>query len=317
MSSEAVGAIFTNKLGGLGDDARQLKLERERHEDCAAWLTHGSEWQEWSTSLKSVDGSGPLKQALWIRGSLGTGKTTAMCRAREVLHLPFAQFRVVSYFCTASGANEARPKEETILRSLVQKLSLKPDLSVDKLAQKLHQRTTEGLQQPPTVSNWRKVFEELVSKADQKIVVLIDALDECDSPRTLEGFSKEYETPWKDMPFFFLCSSRYYIQVETYLPGNTLHIFEVTPKLTEREIGNYIDTEVEYRRNKMLSHDSIFYETRQETPLQDMKDALKRKANGIRDATKLLEDINNVSSKSEEMDKLAGLYERLWDSNCF
>lgn len=59
-------------------------IEREvtsegRYPNCAEWILRTGAFKDWSGHLGSPGGTRPQSRMLWIKGPMGTGKTTIMC----------------------------------------------------------------------------------------------------------------------------------------------------------------------------------------------------------------------------------------------
>ena len=60
------------------EDIRLKVNSDDRYGNCARWFFDGDEFQGWSKGFKALESEHEYKQALWIRGDYGTGKTTLM-----------------------------------------------------------------------------------------------------------------------------------------------------------------------------------------------------------------------------------------------
>lgn len=170
--------------------------------------------------------------------------------------------RIIPYFCTASKDGLKRPNYETIIRSLAQKLSWKPDYTVAQLALTMHNDFTTGTQPLVPRPRWEKLLEDLISEIPKESVVvfLVDALDECSSEddygKFLEFMSKMVQ---KFANIQILLSSRQHINVQRYYKESLLYDVEVLPERTEPDMERHIAGEIQRRRPKEYNdRESVF-----------------------------------------------------------
>ncbi len=143
-------------------------------------------------SANTSHDSDMVKRVLWLRGGLGTGKTT-------VLSLVFADLStfggsalesesvvsIVPYFCNASETGTKRADCETIIRAMICRMVLQPDGTLAKAANDFYllQQSSAANDGDLTLEeHWFPLFKELLISAGSgcHFVFLVDALDECD-----------------------------------------------------------------------------------------------------------------------------------------
>ncbi|KAF2111267.1 hypothetical protein BDV96DRAFT_189735 [Lophiotrema nucula] len=237
------------------------------------------------------------RRVLWLRGGYKTGKTTAMYHTYVALEssadfqLVDKKLRVVPYFCDASSTdqtNQTRPKYETIIRGLLWHMSLSPDFILAEPVQDLYNvyHSTRASKKEPEIEDWETLFKNLVSDQQYHYSFLVDALDECISPKEVGGFLKFMSIVLKSHPnTSLLCSSHAQVNVSRffgadnrYFGQDTLEVVDVTAEESADDMRYFIQHELE--RRKVEAKRSIFYNPQQQGLLTDLEDALMRHAQG-------------------------------------
>ena len=134
-----------------------------------------------------------------------------------------------------------------------------PDFTSAQQAENLHSETTRGLNQLANIESWERLLGELLSESsNQSIVFVVDALDECESPRDAERlleFVTEIMENHSNVQL--LCSSRQHVRVEMYCLPGILHKVELTVGAATVDMKAFVNGEIfEYLRGKIK--DSIF-----------------------------------------------------------
>jgi len=170
------------------------------------------------------------------------------------------------YFC-----DEGNPKLkvkglglEIIIRALASRLALLPDRTLAKAAKTSYTvaESSHSQEKDYTIEDWEKLFEDLVkdSPTQSQIVIVVDALDECDSVEA-EHFLIFMMKIVKDHPNVrFLCSSHQQVRVreisKRILQTDYVPDVEMTEAATAESMKIFITEELEAMRAECS--DSIF-----------------------------------------------------------
>ena len=95
---------------------------------------------------------------------------------------PIVGVRVVHYYChqTTVGSELKAPGYETVIRALCYRLAWNRDGSLAKPATDLYDKTQLEPDRRTTESEWETLLNTLIESSPTPIVLIIDALDECD-----------------------------------------------------------------------------------------------------------------------------------------
>ena len=263
-------------------------MPEDHYADGADWLFGEDEFKKWCGFLQDSEQNAtqttphtparPVKRVLWLRGGLGTGKTTLLYHAYKALRddpelQPIdRELRVIRYFCDAKMSGKKAPSDETIIRSLTRQLALLPDFSIADDALKLYNKLTSSRNDDDRIDLdvWKKLLKDIVkSGSDQyNFVFLVDALDECITTTAAHEFLEFMSTVLKDTAnVSFLCSSHKHITVDKYFgAGNgyagydLLGVVEVSAAKSATAMKAFITGELERRKKK--AKESVFCEWR-------------------------------------------------------
>lgn len=220
-----------------------------------------------------------VKRVLWLRGGLGTGKTTVLYHTYITLkkhgrfNLQGRELRIIPYFCAVNKTGSTRPNFETIIRAMVWRLARLPDFTLAEPAQQRYNKMTsaQGQTEDSKPDWWTDLFKELIkSGADQyHFVFIVDALDECIEPTADEPSAAEKVLEFMSniMKLYtnvcLLCSSHQQVRVCDYFGldnkfygENILQEVEVTVNATEDAMKAFITGELS--RREMGAGGSIF-----------------------------------------------------------
>lgn len=252
----------------------------DRYGGAAQWLIDEPKFASWCDSFEPGESKNSLKRVLWLRGGYGTGKTTLLYHTLNALrdnpefHFKEGkELRIIPYFCDASETGTTRPTYETIVRRLIARLSLLPDLTLAEPALTRYEKLTsaEGQNDDDDPDWWTPTFKELIADgADQyHFVFLIDALDESidlstDGPAAAEVFLQKVSEVMKSHSnVSLLCSSHQQVPLPKYFgAGNlfcdidTLEDIEVTAAATLKQMETFVTVEIE--RRKLGAQESAF-----------------------------------------------------------
>ena len=147
------------------------------------WMLNHSEFEEWSRQGKS--------SVLWLKGTIGTGKTTVMARAiQEMQNSAMIQIhgmRLAMFFFQKTTGSSTRPLSvEVCLRSLVRQLSWNNrDGEIEPLVETKHNDLENQHAGDSLLSTQEcvELLENLIS--ERETYIMIDAIDECEKPHEL------------------------------------------------------------------------------------------------------------------------------------
>lgn len=109
-------------------------------------------------------------------------------------------------------------------------------------------------------STWEPLLHNLIASSPSTIVFVLDALDECDSPASfkdvLKFLAKLLRQP--NGPYM-LVSSRPHVPVGGYLDAS-VQTFDVIHPETKNEMKNFIESQINSKRNDKEWERSIFCE---------------------------------------------------------
>ncbi|KAI1770215.1 hypothetical protein F4818DRAFT_446510 [Hypoxylon cercidicola] len=229
------------------EPAHQTVRERTGIDDSTSmagkWFLETEEFSTWIDQIRRNEAD---KSTFWLKGPMGTGKTTLMCRV--VSHFeesPISGVRFVHYYCFGSQiATESKaPTYESMLRALCYRLAWNSDGSVAEPATRLYDQYKAARDVVPTEKNtWEPLLRDLISSA-KPIVFVIDALDECkskdDSKRLLAFLSNLRQN--SSGPYL-LVSSRPHINVKGHFE-DSIQIFNCVQPQTGEDMTRFIKIE--------------------------------------------------------------------------
>ncbi|KAF1812865.1 hypothetical protein P152DRAFT_481758 [Eremomyces bilateralis CBS 781.70] len=172
-----------NSIGFPDINARRLNIA-DAHPDTCDWLFQTAEFIEWRdrTDLPNHNG------VLWIKGKPGVGKSTLMKHALDHLENIFADHSIISYFFNARGGIlEKSPLG--MLRSIVYQLVNKDAVLYEHFLSMFREKKRLQRQEVP---EWQEselkdfIMSEIRQWKRKPLVLLLDALDECNEPNVRE-----------------------------------------------------------------------------------------------------------------------------------
>ncbi|KAI4940386.1 hypothetical protein J4E86_011020 [Alternaria arbusti] len=241
------------------------KIEKEitsdgRSNQYAQWFLDSSQYKTWFEALRRQGDDDVQFQApssariLWISGPFGMGKTTLAHRvllslkALESIPVPGESLRVVHYFCSARGS--LRPDHETVIRSLILKLSWGLDRSIAPKAYQFYCKWTRGPEDEPSIDDWKSLLVALIAKSDQptKLVILVDGLDAFEKTEEGQLFLESTKSIVKDHSHvFFVFSSHQHVLDSSEYEESLLIEYKVNPEDTRRDLEAFVDAAIEAR----------------------------------------------------------------------
>lgn len=203
-----------------------------QYPNAAEWVD--TKYSEWMASGEP--------QVLWIRGTVGSGKTSVVSRIVESFYSRLDEGdprRMIYFYCVSAVT------PEDIIRSLIAQLAWKEKgSSVEKIVLQRCLEFYQALSSTPSLADWLILLQELCSKS-VPLTLVIDGLDECqDASSLLAGLKTYLRTSGPDH-IRFLFSSRMHIDVLEYFPD--IRIVETTKTATQGDMATYIEQEVKSR----------------------------------------------------------------------
>ncbi|ERF72750.1 hypothetical protein EPUS_04803 [Endocarpon pusillum Z07020] len=191
------------------------------YKDCGKWLFITPEYHNWKK------GRPASKPVLWLKGTVGTGKTTLMCRAIEELREDFkygdhGEHPVIHYYCTGTPCVQEEYDKHKL------------DNPVD-----CRFSTTEC----------EELLKKLIPSDPKKlrITIVIDALDECEDNgyELLEILGNLLQS--RPQSIRLLLSSQLHVRVEENFGDNITESLRVNSTVTKDDMHTFIETEMEKR----------------------------------------------------------------------
>jgi len=155
---------------------------------------------------------------------------------------------VVHYFCSARGS--LRPDHETVIRSLILKLSWGLDRSIAPKAYQFYCKWTRGPEDEPSIDDWKSLLVALIAKSDQptKLVILVDGLDAFEKTEEGQLFLESTKSIVKDHSHvFFVFSSHQHVLDSSEYEESLLIEYKVNPEDTRRDLEAFVDAAIEAR----------------------------------------------------------------------
>ncbi|CAE6394035.1 unnamed protein product, partial [Rhizoctonia solani] len=153
-------------------------------------------------SWSNDSGSYPM----WLTGMAGTGKTTIACSFAKTLHVN--RKLIASFFCSRVDP-ECRDVSRIIPTIAYQLANLSPEFRRQLGNLLKGDPSLSGLKDiPGQFTNLLKAPLNGVARGSKDIIVLIDALDECDEPGQVGMFLDHLAKCIEELPLKFLISSR-------------------------------------------------------------------------------------------------------------
>ncbi|KAI1384900.1 uncharacterized protein F4822DRAFT_433439 [Hypoxylon trugodes] len=291
------------------EPAHQTVMERTGVDDpgskAGRRFLETKEFTSWIDQIRTNEAG---KKVFWLKGSMGAGKTTLICRViSHFEELPLKGIRFVRYYCFGSqAATESKaPTYETILRALCYQLAWNGNKGVAEPAKSLYENLAARNQTTEPLT--RKRLEELlknlldyVRPTESPIVFVIDALDECESKddsKKLLAFLKRLQQEVGGVYFFI--SSRPHINVGGHFK-DSIQVFNPVQLQTEKDMEVFIKEPDRFKERgcRMEKKHILDDELRKQLEL-----ALLKSAGGM----------VSLDESLEETKKIENAYRRLWN----
>ncbi|KAI1170236.1 hypothetical protein F4777DRAFT_584117 [Nemania sp. FL0916] len=243
------------------------------------WFLEAGEFISW---VWEIQHNKMERRMFWLKGSMGTGKTTLICRI--ISHFeeqPIVGLRFVPYYCYASGTSKESkaPKHETIIRALCRRLAWNNDGTVAKAAKEFYDKNKDKDEDAlfTVKSTWKPLLEALVASSKDTLVFLVDALDECESTEQYRLFLQLLrDLPKTPKGPYFLISSRPHVQVRDYFQDCIQ--FDALHEDAEQDMTKFIADRIDSKNDGAWAKSIFFHDDRLRSRLER---ALYRNANGM------------------------------------
>ena len=210
------------------------------YRDCGQWLIESKVFKTWY-DIEAQDRS----NCLWIRGTVGTGKTTLMLRLIQY-HLDRSSHlggrRIAYYYCSRRGGSKVKGEQDTMMQTLLSQLGFDHSryrfepLVVDAF----NEFKIASRQNSPSGSRCLEMIRSLL-KEGARARILIDALEECEDYRAVLHDLRSLNDE-ADGRLDILVSSRAEVDVQKYLQDCAL--IDVNESTPSEELEQYITMEI-------------------------------------------------------------------------
>jgi hypothetical protein len=252
--------LETTGINGVYKDRAQYVLE---HEEFQSWYSPGE------------------SSVLWLRGTIGTGKSTLM--ARTVLEVSSSDNSnpnprtppAIFFFDKVKRADAT--SVEVCLRSLTRQLSWDHATSTIELAADEVYNKWKDVRKADklTAGECLNLLKELLDA--KEAYIMIDAIDECESPTVLLERLVALQNSLKgDKSLHIMLCGRMKPNVKQNF--QSCLVITTGPDASSMDQDFYVNTEIELRRP--LSAGSVFFSSEKNFPGR-LKDVLTRRAQGL------------------------------------
>jgi len=228
-------------------DARQMTIKNAHARTCK-WLLKNDQYVDWLNATKLSEHHG----FLWIKGKLGTGKSTLMKFALANTRKTIKDRIVISFFFNARGEDLEKSTIGTYRSLLLQLLERLPALQC--VFDSLGLLTLSiSINHPWSIELLKTLLEQAIqSLGESSVVCFIDALDECEE-RQIRDMILFFEhvgelTVSVGITFWICFSSRHYPHI-TIRKGQGL-VLE-GQEGHNQDITNYLDSELKIGHSKV------------------------------------------------------------------
>lgn len=162
------------------------------------------------------------------------------------MDFPIHGVKFVYYYCYSSktGKESKSPGYETVIRALCYRLAWNGDGSLAKPATDLYDRVKLDPDGTPNVREWETLLKSLIESSPTPIVLVIDALDECETRNDYQKlliFLGGLETQTR---LHCLISSQSHIAVKDYF-SCFVQLFDVVQPEAEEDMTRFIEDQIE------------------------------------------------------------------------
>lgn len=266
------------------DDYKKIRHRTktdEEYKDHCKWILTEHSFKTWRQLGKG--------SALWLNGTIGTGKTTIMAQIYQELQkdpwidvrgIPIAHY----FFDKAQGGSTSSLKSEACLRSLARQLSWDAiNSEIYPAAKDSFNQARDELSTSDSTLDYEEVEELLVKLlSDRDAYILIDAIDECNAGEygklltsLKKIMSRSPNKEGKQGVHLLLCS-RSDTPVKTYFPQ--VPTISTNSQSSKNDIEAFVDTEIDSLAK--IKDGLRFFTSEKNFPAQ-LKKLLKQHARGL------------------------------------
>ncbi|KAI1737533.1 ankyrin repeat-containing domain protein [Xylaria scruposa] len=193
------------------------------------WLLNSKVYKDWINTRN---------RTLFCQGIPGAGKTTlASIVIENLLNARAAEcgrIGVAYIYCNFRRQDELTP--DKLLRNLLKQLASMQSLLPDDVRKLHHQSTKEGAQ--PSLDNFYGALQS-VSALYSNVFIVVDALDECQSMRSLSTLLSYLFTLRTETCTNIFATSRHNPTIQKLFEGHSMIMIEI--KASNEDIRRYID----------------------------------------------------------------------------
>ena len=198
-----------------------------------------AELEEWA-----LDDAAP--KVFWLNGMAGTGKTSIAHSFSESLDR--SEILGASFFCSRSASREVRDAS-LIITTIASILSRSSPVLRSAISKVVEERPDVGSLHNITLQFRLLLVDPIKSVLDSSLktnVVVIDALDECVKPVTVEKLIEAIVGFAPDMPLKFILASRVTTNISkafhhnSEYPPKTLSLHDVERSIVQEDIKTYL-----------------------------------------------------------------------------
>lgn len=253
-------------LSAPDPEDNRIEAKQRRHEGTGLWFLQGMDFGEWKSGIR---------QSLWLRGIPGAGKTVLSSSIIDHLFSERSSnggpLVLYFFFDTRDSAKQTLDK---LLRSLISQLYSACERSRKQFDMLFSSKYENGKKQPSS-RDLITMFEGTVRAAEQKIQIVLDALDECTNKEEVLEWIKALSSSYPTSVYLLITS-----RDEKLLESR------ITVWLLKRDWvslqKNAIDADITMYIQHVLRGGVGFekWNNRQDV-LEKMQNELKEKANGM------------------------------------
>jgi hypothetical protein len=214
----------------VGKQHNLVRSQLVRYPAAGSWFLQSSAFESWDSGV------------LWLRGAVGTGKTSICSKVIDTLRQ--GKETIAFFYCTEVIEREKLEAHTDILRSLVAQLALSPntDHVAEEVTSLFEEQDLLGVAGSRiTHLQAEDLFCQLIDSQDRTTIVL-DALDEC--PGYQEMLKELSDLANRAPRVRFFVTSQFVVSVEQYFPGATTVTIE--PDSSRHDMLAFIAREIEY-----------------------------------------------------------------------
>lgn len=169
---------------------------------------------------------------------------------------PLDKTRTVFYYCNASATENQRrgPSYEEVIRGLCSKLAWNEAGELASSAKEFYQRCNSENEKAPHTKRWEQLLRDIINQIDDRILIIIDALDECSSREDERKFLDFVRSMQHKL--YMLLSSRPQVEVAKYM-GPPIIKCSVVADGAEEDMNQFIKKQIDEKKVDQTHSQSI------------------------------------------------------------